>query len=472
MKNRLLATLLAIVVIALLVAIPAAAQLTTADILGTVTDAAGAVVPNAKVTVVNTATSVARTAQSNGSGEYVFNLLPPGQYSVTVEATSFRKSVTNVTLVAGERARVDAPLQIGETNQVVEVMATSPALQTDSSTLRDTVSAQSVQDLPLNGRNYITLVQTAPGAAAGPSNSILSGTRPDDRRQTSAVVANGQNETFNNNLVDGMDNNEREQFSILYRPSIDSLEEVKIDTNAFPAEEGRAGGAVINLITKSGTNAFHGGVYEYFRNDKLNANDFFANSAGIGRAEFRQNQFGGSVGGHIIKNKTFFFGDIEILRLIQGKNTGLLATPTAFEKANPGNFSDIGGPVIPASKLDPVAVQYLALFPAANIPGAPPTANYSGNVNNQYFSKTADVRIDHRFSDKDSMFGRFTYNPTTTVYPTLYPPVKVDGILVNPGNGIYPGNSTENSQAYMLDYIHIFSPTLVMELKDGFTRLK
>ncbi len=326
-----------------------------------------------------------------------------------------------MTLVAGDRARVDAQLQVGEASQTVEVIATTPALQTDSSLLRDTVSAQSVQDLPLNGRNYITLVETAPGAAAGPSNSIISGTRPDDRRQTSAVVANGQNETFNNHLVDGMDNNEREQFSILFRPSIDSLEEVKIDTNAFPAEEGRAGGAVINLITKSGTNAFHGGVYEYFRNDQLNANDFFANGAGIGRAEFRQNQFGGSLGGHIIKNKTFFFGDMEVLRLIQGKNTGLLAAPTAFEKANPGNFSDVGGPVIPASKLDPVAVEYLQLFPAANIPGAPPTANYTGNVNNQYFAKTIDVRIDHRFSDKDSMFGRFTYNPTTTVYPTLYP---------------------------------------------------
>src|SRR5579863_3707917 len=382
MKNRLLITLWAFAVIALLVAIPAAAQLTTADILGTVTDAAGAVVPNAKVTVVNTATSVARTAQSNGSGEYVFNLLPPGQYTVTVEAPSFRKSVTNVTLVAGDRARVDAPLQIGETNQVVEVTATSPALQTDSSLLRDTVASKAVQDLPLNGRNYITLVETAPGAAAGPSNSIISGTRPDDRRQTSAVVANGQNETFNNHLVDGMDNNEREQFSILYRPSIDSIEEVKIDTNNYPAEVGRAGGAVINLITKSGTNALHGGLYEYFRNDKLNANDFFANSAGIGRAEFRQNQFGGNVSGRIVKDKTFFFVDFENLRQIQGKNTGILATATPYELAHPGDFSDNKGPVIPFSQIDPVALEYFALLPPANIPGAPASANYTGNVNN------------------------------------------------------------------------------------------
>jgi hypothetical protein len=472
MKQRLSRTLSAfLLLVCFLAGTQAFAQLITADILGTVTDAAGAVVPNAKITIVNTATSEIRTTVTTGSGDYVVNLLPPGSYTVTVEAPAFKKSVINVTLVAGDRARADTQLQVGEATQIVEVTATTPALQTDSSTMRDTVAAQSVQDLPLNGRNYITLAETVPGAAAGPSNSIISGTRPDDRRQTSAIVVNGQNETFNNHLVDGMDNNEREQLSILYRPSIDSLEEVKIDTNSYPAEEGRAGGAVINLITKSGTNAYHGGVYEYWRNDVLNANDFFANGAGIARPEFRQNQFGGSMGGRIIKDKTFFFADIEVLRQIQGKNTGLLATPTAFEKANPGNFSDIGGPIIPPTQLDPVAVKYLSLFPAANIPGAPPTANYTGNVNNQYFSKAIDGRIDHHFTDRDSLFGRFTYNPTTTVYPTLYPQVKEFGVTINPGNGIYPGNSTENSSAYMLDYVHIFSPTLVMELKDGFTRL-
>jgi hypothetical protein len=445
----------------------AAAQLITSDVLGTVTDSAGAVMPNAKVTVVNTATDEARSVRTAGSGDFVVNLLPPGPYTVTVEAPSFKKFVSTLTLVAGDRARVDAQLQVGDTTQVVEVKATTPALQTDSSTMRDTVAAQSVQDLPLNGRNFVTLVATAPGAAAGPSNSIISGTRPDERRQTTAVVANGQNETFNNHLVDGMDNNEREQFTILYRPSIDSIEEVKIDTNNYPAEVGRAGGAVVNLITKSGTNTFHGGVYEYFRNDKLNANDFFANTAGIARSEFRQNQFGGNFGGRIKKDKTFFFADIEELRQIQGKNTGIIATATAYELAHPGDFSDNKGPVIPFSQIDPVALQYLALLPAANIPGAPASGNYSGNVNNQYFARTVDARVDHRFSDKDSMFGRFTYNPTTTVYPTLYP--KVGDI--NPGNGIYPGNSTENSQAYMLDYIHVFGPSLVMELKDGFTRL-
>jgi hypothetical protein len=471
MKKLQLSKLCSCLAVSFLAGQSAMAQLITADVLGTVTDAAGAVIANAKVTVVNTATSETRTAQTSGSGDYVVNLLPPGAYTISVEAPNFKKSVANLTLVAGDRARVDATLQVGQTTQTVEVTAMTPALQTDSSTLRDTVASASVQDLPLNGRNYVQLVATAPGAAAGPSNSILSGTRPDERRQTTAVVANGMNETFNNHLVDGMDNNEREQFTILFRPSIDSIEEVKIDTNNYPAEVGRAGGAVVNIITKSGTNTFHGGLYEYFRNDKLNANDFFANTAGIRVPEFRQNQFGGSAGGRIIRDKMFFFADFENLRQIQGKNTGLLAAPTAYELSHPGDFSDVGGPKIPASQIDPVALKYLALFPAANIPGAPPTANYSGNVNNQYYAKTVDARLDYRFSDKDSMFFRFTYNPTTTVYPTLYPPVKAYGVTINPGNGIYPGNSTGNSQAYMVDFIHVFSPTLVGEFKDGFTRL-
>jgi hypothetical protein len=455
------------IAVILLAGAPAFAQLTTADILGTVTDQGGAVIAGAVVTVENLATHDKRTAPSSGSGDFVFNLLPPGQYRVTVEAKGFKTTTTSLTLVSGDRARADAQLQVGETTQTVEVMATTPALQTDSSTLRDTVTAKSVQDLPLNGRNYITLVQNTVGVAPGPSNSILSGTRPDERRQTANITANGQNETFNNQLVDGMDNNEREQFTILFRPSIDSIEEVKVDINTYTAEVGRAGGAVINIVTKSGTNDFHGGLYEFFRNDKLNANDFFANSGGLARPEFRQNQFGGSLGGPIIRNKTFFFGDLEELRLIQGKNTGLLATATAYQLAHPGDFSDVGGPVVPASRIDPIALKYLALLPPANIPGAPPTANYTGNVTNQYFATAADVRVDHHFSANDSMFGRFSYNPTKTVYPTLYPPV--GGVF--PGNGIFPGNSTEVAQSYMVDFIHIFSPTLVAEAKGGFTRL-
>ena len=443
------------------------AQVNTADILGTVTDSGGAVIPNVKVTITNTATNDTKVVTTNSTGDYIVNLMPSGSYTITAEAPSFKKATINLNVVSGDRARANVQLQVGDVTQTVEVAAQSPALQTDSATLSTVVGAQGVQDLPLNGRNYVTLVQSTVGVAIGPSNSILSGTRPDERRQTSNIAANGQNEVFNNQMIDGMDNNEREQFTILMRPSIDMIQEVKVDTNAYPAEVGRAGGAVVNLLTKSGTNDWHGGAYEYFRNDKLNANDFFSNLSGTPRPEYRQNQFGGSFGGAIRKDKTFFFVDTEALRIVQGVPTGLISTPTLFEERNPGNFTDQSGGII-VPHIDPVAAKYWALFPAPNtgLPNAI-ASNYNANVTKTYNSTTYDARVDHRFSDKDSIFGRFSYNPTFNSQPSLFPPV--NGVTA--GGGIYPGPSNANSQGYMADYIHIFSPTLVMELKGGFTRL-
>ena len=451
----------------------ASAQVNTADILGTVTDAGGAVMPGVKVTIQNQATRDDRTVNTNSTGDYIVNLLPAGQYVITVEAPSFKRSTVNLSVSAGDRARADVQLQVGEVTQTVEVAAQSPALQTDSATLSTIVAAQSVQDLPLNGRNFVTLVQSTVGVVPGPSNGILSGTRPDERRQTASASANGQNEVFNNSLIDGMDNNEREHQTILMRPSIDMISEVKVDTNTYPAEVGRAGGAVVNLLTKSGSNEFHGGLYEYLRNDKLNANDFFSNKSGVARPKYRQNQYGGALGGAIRKDKTFFFGDYEALRIIQGVPTGLLSTPTAFELANPGNFSDQpGGLIIPATQLDPVALKYWKLWPNPNtgLPNAIQN-NYSANVNKTYNSTTYDARVDHRFSDSTSMFGRFSYNPTFNSQPALFPEVTVDGLKVSAGGGIFPGASNANSQGYMLDLVHIISPTMVMEVKGSFTRL-
>jgi hypothetical protein len=445
----------------------------TADIIGTITDQGGAIIAEASVTVENADTGERRSGTTNASGEFVFNLLQAGRYTVSVQASGFKMATISLTVSAGDRARANVELQVGDVSQAVEVQAQSPALQSDSATLTTTLPAQSVQDLPLNGRNFVTLIQSTVGVAAGPSNSILSGTRPDERRQTANIIANGQNETFNNQLIDGMDNNEREQFTLLIRPSIDMIQEVKVDTNTYPAEVGRAGGAVINLLTKSGTNGFHGGVYEFLRNDQLNANDFFSNLTGVPRPEYRQNQFGGSFGGPIKKDRTFFFADVEALRIVQGVPTGLIFTPTLFEEQNPGNFSDQpGGKIIPPSQLDPVALKYWKLFPAPN--AGPPGflgANYNANVKKIYNSTTYDARLDHHFSEQDSFFARFSYNPTYNSQPALFPNATVDGVTVSAGGGIFPGPSEADSQGYMVDYIHIFTPTLLMELKGGFTRL-
>src|SRR5579863_904299 len=218
--------------------------------------------------------------------------------------------------------------------QSVEVQASAaPLLQTDSATVGGLVTSEATQELPLNGRNVINLVQMAPGANEGTQSSLGGGNRPDDRRQTSTVSANGQSDRSNNFLLDGMDNNERSIATTIVKPSIDSLQEVKVDTNLFEADSGRVGGAVISMVTKSGSNSFHGTTFEFLRNDKLDAKDVFnvpqvGNPLAGQKGEFRQNQFGGSLGGPIRKNKTFFFMDYEGLRIVQAQTqTAFVPTP-------------------------------------------------------------------------------------------------------------------------------------------------
>jgi hypothetical protein len=315
------------------------AQITTADVVGTVTDSSGAVVPGAKVTITNLGTQVRAVTQSNQTGDYVFNLLGPGQYSLTIETSGFKTFVIpDVLLAAGDRARENGRMETGSVQEKVEVTAAAPLLQTDTSSVSSVVTEQSVQDLPLNGRNYINLVTIQPGLNAGPPNAISSGTRPDDRRQPSTVSANGQSDLFNNEMIDGMDNNEREQGFIGVRPSVEAIAEINIDTNVYNAEVGRNAGAVVNIITKSGTNQYHGSAYEFFRNDIFDARDYFAKVGVTNKPEYRQNQFGASIGGPIVKDRTFFFGDVEDLRIVQGKSSGLLTVPTLYEEQHPGDF--------------------------------------------------------------------------------------------------------------------------------------
>src|SRR5579863_7906759 len=202
----------------------------TADVVGTVTDASGGILPGATVTLTNTGTNISQTTTSTGSGDFTFSLVQVGTYSVSVEAMGFKKFVApNVTLSAGDRARVDAKMEVGAVTQTVEVQAAvAPALQTDSSTLNTLVTQQAVEDVPLNGRNYVRLVQLSVGVAEGAPNALNSGTRPDDRRQTSSFSANGQSESLNNQLIDGMDNNERVIGTLGVRPSVDAIQEVNV----------------------------------------------------------------------------------------------------------------------------------------------------------------------------------------------------------------------------------------------------
>ncbi|MGA7522813.1 MAG: TonB-dependent receptor [Acidobacteriaceae bacterium] len=462
------------------------AQVTTADILGTVTDPSGAIVAKGTVTATDEATGVKHTVQLTSSGGYDLTELQIGSYQVKITAPGFKTFVSRVTLAAGDRARVDAHLSVGSTSETVTVEAATPALQTNTSTVGTLISSQLTQNLPLNGRNVTNLIQLAAGVTGGLPNSMNSGTRPDDRRPSSSYSANGQSDEVNNNMIDGMDNNERFIGSVGVRPSIDAIQEVRVLTNLYTAEISRSGGAVVDLITKSGSNRFHGTAYEFLRNDITDARNYFAT---VGpRPELRQNQFGGSIGGPIVRDKAFFFFDYEDLRLVQGV-TAVSTVPTLFEEQNPGNFTDLGSgcPNVSASVVKgSIGDNYFSLYPKPNvavaIPGSvctPPANNFDYTTGETQDVATYDTRVDYHITPKDSMYARYTYNNTSAYIPGDLPVTTVAGITVNPGAGPYgaaggnsfagPASDQETSAA--LAYTRILSPDSVLELHAQYMRL-
>lgn len=451
------------------------AQVTTADIVGTVVDPSGAVVTTATATATNVGTGDIKTTKVSDVGEFTFSLLPVGDYKVSVQAAGFKSYASQVTLAAGDRARVNAVLSPGAGTETITVQSTTPALQSDSSTVGTLIGSEETQNLPLNGRNVLNLITLSAGVTGGLGNAMSSGTRPDDRRQGSNFAANGQSDENNNNLIDGMDNNERFIGSVGVRPSVDAIQEVRVLTNLYTAEVSRSVGGVVDLITKSGTNNFHGTAYEYFRNDVLDARDFFSTTGR--KPELRQNQFGGSVGGPIVKNKAFFFFDYEGFRLVKGV-TQTSTVPTAFEEANPGNFSDLGTgcTVVPAADIQTIGLNYFKLYPLPTatpaIPGncAPPTNNFTYTAGQTQFTNTYDSKVDWQFSTRDSAYARYTYNKVNSYIPGAFP--IVNG--VNPGAGPYgtfAGPAADQEQNAALGYTHIFSTNLILELQASYLRL-
>jgi hypothetical protein len=455
------------------------AQQMTADVLGTVTDPAGAALANAKVTVRNLGTNDVRTGATNDRGDYTFNLLPIGHYSMRVEATGFKSyQVKDFQISVGDRARLDAKLQVGAVTESVLVTSEEAALQTDQATVGSTVDEKSVQDLPLNGRNFMGMVDLTAGVqgeTASGSYSYLAGGRSDDRRTGDTISANGMSEQLNNNEVDGFDNNDRAEGNIGLRASMDGIQEVKVDTSSYSADSGRTAGAITNVITKSGSNSLHGSAYEYLRNDKIDSWDYFAKqAAGAKKPELRLNEFGGSIGGPIIKNKTFFFGDIEEDRLIQGI-TYPVQVPTLQEETKKSDgcydFSDAGGSddVCPVGT---IAANYWSLFPAPNTtPTGNSVDNYYASPNKVQNSTTIDARLDHQFNPNNLFFARYAYNPVSTVYPGPFPKNTALGIFPNGNLQSAPGNAQATAQQLQLTYTHIFNERMIGELKAGYTRV-
>src|SRR3954462_9077206 len=385
------------------------AQVDRATITGTVTDSGGAVIPGATVTITNLATNVTITQPTTETGSYLLVNLIPGKYQVEVELTGFKRVSQVVTLEVGQRARVDARLEVGTLSETVTVGETTQLLNSNDATLGTVIPQFQVSNLPVAIRNWDDLLALVPGVQGDRYTEQGGGT---SFGRTGGINVHGARALQNNFLLDGVDNNSisenvQELTTQVSRPSVDAIQEFKVVTSPYSAEYGRSPGAAVSVSTKSGTNAFHGTGYEYFRNDKMDSIDYFSNRAGAAVPKNDQNQYGGNIGGPLLRDRAFFFADYEGTRITRGVSR-LTRVPTADERA--GIFTTaVRDPVtglpfennrIPTSRIDPYAAAIIALVP-------PPTQsgvnNYFRNANLIDNSDRLLTRADWRPSAKDSI---------------------------------------------------------------------
>ena len=465
----------------------AGAQATTADLVGRVTDGSGAVLPGATVTVTHTGTSQMRTQVTSDTGDYAFNLLPIGTYDIKIELEGFKAQAARMVLASGDRARVDGRLELGTVSETVQVTAEAPLLQTDSANVSTLFTDKVLTELPVQERNIYRFVQLVPGAHEGALSSSANGTRPDERRQTVAVSVNGATDIENNHMIDGADNNERLQGTAGVRVSLDAVAEVRVQTNLYAAELGRTSGAVINIITRSGTNEFHGSGYAGGRRGRFDSRLYFATQD----PNRQQDAFGGSMGGPIRRNGTFFFADYEGYRLEDGQ-PNLLTVPTMamrngdFSALLPGTViydptttvrTPFPGNIIPQDRISPIARNLMQLYPQPTSAGV--VNNFTGETIRTQDSNGADVKIEHLFTQSDTLAVRYSFNGVKTFTPGLCPTVNIGGTTVDPscvtanvgGGGAFPGPNDTDVHAVQGNYTRIFSPTVVGEIRAGYLKM-
>ena len=472
----------ALVALLALACVPARAQAISGSILGTVTDVSGGAVPGARVKITSLGTNETRTVTTSLAGTYAIPNLAPGQYRVEVQQPGFKQFVrSSVEVQVDVNSRVDASLEVGDVSQSVEVTSEAPLLQTDTASLGTVVSQQTIQSIPLSGRNINNLLTLVPGVVAqgGTYGNAVSNQAGGARTNAIGFGNYAIGGGFGNQsqfYVDGVPSNAPANNLNSYIPSQDTVQEFKVVTNNVPAEYGNYAGGVINLTTKSGSNAFHGSAYEYLRNKLLNANDFFANRSGLDRPPLVQNQFGGTFSGPIRKNKTFFFFGYEREVL----HTGTLVqttVPTAamltgdfsapglapiYDQSQPGapQFS-CGGKlnVICPSRLDQTALKLFAKeFPAPNRPGL--VNNFvvqeaTGGINYQI-----NPRVDHHFSDNNTLFARYgQWKAESNAYDAWGLGTAGQG-----PTGIY-------TKEAILGDTHVFNPTTILDIRLAFLRV-
>jgi hypothetical protein len=448
---------------------------------GAVVDSSGGALAGVRVVLRNLGTGVARDATTNDSGYYFFPLVNPGRYEASVEKAGFKKGLQELDVRTGIRSTADFSLQLGQVSDSVQVTGEAPLLETSTAAVSRNVSQRAVQDMPLLARNVLMLINLAPGITNNAPTSNTTGLIDID--SVSYTSASGANNRTNEFLMDGIPNNVSDR--VAYIPSVDDVEEFTVSTNALDAEYGHGGGMYVNVVTKGGTNEIHGNLYEFFRNDKLNANSFFSNRAGAQRPVFRFNQYGLTAGGPVVKNKVFWFFNFEGLRQ-RTPRAYRFTTPTALQRT--GDFSQtlnaagapfqiadpltttpagartlFAGGRIPASRLNPIARSVISRYPAANLPGDLNTGanNYFSEVPAPYDGENYSVRIDPNIR-RHRLFARWSMNQGFPGTPTPWD-------IGEGGVGALEGNNRAQTSIGISDAVTI-GPALVVTAQAGFTR--
>jgi hypothetical protein len=446
-------------------------------ITGVISDSSGAAVPAARVTIRDTATNEIRTIETNETGAYTVGPLRIGAYEIAVEKSGFRRAVWgDIQVHSQDRVRADLQLEVGQIAETVTVTSAAPVLQVETSSLANVVGEHEIRGLPLNGRNFQQLAWLAAG--------VLPSTTGRDRE--SGFNSHGQPVTQNNFIIDGIDNNNnvmgmQDRKAQVIIPSLDAVAEFKVQTSNYSAEFGRNSGAVMIVNIKSGSNEFHGSAYEYIRNDYFDSRDTFSytDRDGDGRADpevLRQNQFGGTIGGPVVRNRTFFFASWEARRERRSQSD-LSIVPTEDERN--GIFSPVlaiirdpqtGRPFadnrIPRERFDPVAARMLELWPAPNFGGSGTRQNYISAPPWNTDRDQLDVRIDHNVSSADRIFGRFSKSKFDTLRGAALP---------QPGRGDQGNDRAfddNDARSGVFSWTRVLTPTLINEFRYGFIRQK
>jgi hypothetical protein len=461
-------------VILLVLSVLTFGQAITGRLVGTVQDTNQSAIPKAKVTITNQNTGIKWELQSDEQGNYVAPSLPSGAYRVAVAATGFRQAVANNLVVSvAQTTRIDFAMEVGNVMETVEVATTAPLVQSTTSDLGEIVNQRQIQTLPLNGRIFSQLIQLVPGSipaghGAAPEAASTAGTRS----ATSASV-NGLPWSGTIYYMDGIENKETLNAFISMSPPIEAIEEFKVQTNSASAEYGSFGGGVVNLTLRSGTNEFHGAVFEYLRNEALNARDFFASS----KNPFKTNQFGGVFGGPIVKNKAFFFGDYQGLRLRGGRpivasvptqamREGRFLTSEGFtnpiydplSSADPAQRTAFANNQIPINRFDPVSAKALSLWPLPTRAGT--VNNYVENLSQRQDVNQFDIRGDYQFTRWGRLFVRESYSKRALRSSLPNAPFIAFGEI----------NSDSRDHNAVIGHSYSITPTLLNEFRFGFNR--